>query len=373
MSFESKLAGALYGVAIGDGMGAPVEGRTPEYIAERFQDTRRFLPPTHGDDPATGKGHGRITDDTLMTEALMRAYAARRGHLDAYDVVDYLVPEFTQTEVWVSERQQEMPLLGRLNRVEHVMYYRVDSFRRDPRTAGVGNVINCAAAMYIMPVGAVNAGDSRGAYDEAMRIAQVETDSYGVEGAAVLAAAYAAGFARNSTVSNVLQAAQYSARDGTAAAIEAVLRVTSPNDTPADWIRKTRRAFLPFCPAAQGQRLRDLDQPVELIDTDVPSRTLSIEEVPVALAALAYGAGDFEKTLQAGVFYGRDCDSIAGMAAGLFGAIFGLDAVPEDLRQASDKANRRDWGAQADAFAEVVREIAEQDDARWNARREALD
>ena len=38
----------------------------------------------------------------------------------------------------------------------------------DPRDAGVGNIVNCGAAMYIAPVGIANAGDPDGAYLEAL-------------------------------------------------------------------------------------------------------------------------------------------------------------------------------------------------------------
>ncbi len=68
-----RIAAALSGVAIGDGMGAPVEGWHPDRIAAAFTEVTEFLPPTHGGDPALGKGNGRITDDTLMTEALIEA------------------------------------------------------------------------------------------------------------------------------------------------------------------------------------------------------------------------------------------------------------------------------------------------------------
>jgi hypothetical protein len=51
--------------------GAPVEGWPPKQIQERFgaHDLTTFLPPTHGDDPATGKGVRRITDDKLLGDA----------------------------------------------------------------------------------------------------------------------------------------------------------------------------------------------------------------------------------------------------------------------------------------------------------------
>ena len=41
----------------------------------------------------------------------------------------------------------------------------------DPRQGGIGNMVNCGAAMYIAPIGAVNAGDPKAAYDEAIAFA----------------------------------------------------------------------------------------------------------------------------------------------------------------------------------------------------------
>jgi len=83
--------------------------------------------------------------------------------------------------------------------------------------------------------------------------------------------------------------------------------------------------------------------------------------LPVALAVLKYGAGDFHKTLKAGVFYGRDCDSIAGMALGLYGAIYGEGALPKELRDASDVANRRNFKILADEFHDAAMKIIAED------------
>jgi ADP-ribosylglycohydrolase len=99
-----------------------------------------------------------------------------------------------------------------------------------------------------------------------------------------------------------------------------------------------------------------------------PSRVASIEELPVALAALRYGNGDFLRALRAGVCYGRDCDSIAGMAGALFGAIHGVDAIPLSLRQEADRANRRDFGELAARFAKVVSAILTADMVRFSRR-----
>jgi len=61
LSFLDRLTGSICGLAIGDGMGGPVEGWSPQRIRERFHDWdfTTFLPTTDW----APKGDGRITDD----------------------------------------------------------------------------------------------------------------------------------------------------------------------------------------------------------------------------------------------------------------------------------------------------------------------
>jgi ADP-ribosylglycohydrolase len=367
-TFSSKLEGALYGVAIGDGMGAPVEGWSAAQILERFSghDFNVFLPVTHDREPTVGKGDGRITDDTLMTEALIRAYNQSGRHLDAYGFREYLVPEFTKTVIWLPEYGKDMALLGRLNPIERYTEYRLNYFGAYPRHAGIGNSINCGVAMYIMPTGAVNAADPDSAFREAIALAMAETDSYGVESAAVLAAAYAEAFDEAATIETVCACALEHANDGTKSAIGKALQATHPGDALPEFIEKVRHAFIPFDPKARAEA-----SPGAPGDADQPSRLLSIEELPVALAALVYGGGDFLKTIRAGVCYGRDCDSIAGMACGLLGALFGESAIPQALKETSDVRNRRDFKAMASGFEKTVRQI-HQVDAKFAQRKSRM-
>jgi ADP-ribosylglycohydrolase len=365
MDFEEKLTGSLFGVAIGDGMGAPVEGWESARIFEQFGkwDLTAFLPSSRG--LPTGKGEGRITDDTLMTEALIRAYEKKREHLDAFDYRDYLLAEMTRTAVWLPERQKEMPIIERLNKLEKYTWFRLASFGADPRNAGLGNGINCAIAMFIMPIGAVNAGDPRGAYQEAAALAGAASHSYAVEGAAALTAGYAAALAFDATPAQVTDAAFKLSRDGTKEAIGAVLAATDPADDMPTWIAKARAAFIPYA-ASLGTCVLEEEPSMRIASTHDPR--LAFEEVPVALGALKYGQGDFLRTLRAAVFYGRDCDSIAGMACGLCGALCGAAGIPASLRKSSCLANRRDWPEVARQFAAVAREIGIKDSQRHDRR-----
>lgn len=370
--FEDRVAGALYGLAIGDAMGAPVEGWRPERIMERFSDVRAFLPVTKPDDPWGTKGAGRITDDTLMTEALIRAYATKGGHLDAYDFKAYFLPEIVGTEVWVPEKGRVMPIFERLFWPEKYPWIRLVVNNADPRTAGVGNLVNCGASMYVMPVGAVNAGDPRGAYQEAATFAAAHNESFALEAAAVAAACVACAFGSGATVDDVLASAAELARAGTGLAVQRCVAVArDAHDVPA-FVRAVRDAFRPFDQRGDDEPGYDPSRFPEHSNTGRPAADRSIEELPVALAALAFGRGDFERVLRAAVFYGRDCDSSAAMAGALWGALFGRARLPANLCAGVEAASRRDFAGPARTLANTARLICLADGRRQEARTAAI-
>ena len=117
----------------------------------------------------------------------------------------------------------------------------------DPREAGVGNIVNCGAAMYIAPVGIANAGDPDGAYAEALALTGAHQSSYGREAAGVLAAAVAEAMQPAATVETVVETALRLAKDGTRTAIEAVVAAEPELD---GWrtggLAALRDAFAPF-------------------------------------------------------------------------------------------------------------------------------
>jgi ADP-ribosylglycohydrolase len=194
-------------------------------------------------------------------------------------------------------------------------------------------------------------------------------ESFAVEAGAVTAAAYAEAFSPGSTIQSVIDVSLSCARDGTHRAVEAATKACRPGSDLRRFVREVRASVAEFDP--RGEHAAD-DNPTTTAGpaTDVhrPSRIASIEELPVALAALQWGDGDFLRTLSSAVFYGRDCDSIASMACGLFGALYGETAIPESLRRSSDAANRRDFPALARMLCEAALAIFRKDDLR-HARR----
>lgn len=373
-TFLSRCAGALAGGAIGDAMGAPVEGWGPDRIAARFPEPAvdAFLPPTQvAPDGTYGKGAGRITDDTLMTEALIDGYVAAGDHLDAHGWAAHVLPQMCDRNVFVPERQREMPIIERLWWPEKYPFIRLRHANADPRTAGVGNAVNCGVAMYAWPTGAVYAGDPAGAYAEAAAWGQVHNESFAVEAAAVMAAASAAAISGGTAAA--LAAARDLARDGTGMAIAAALAAVDPADSWKKAIVRIREAIAPF-----DQRTSHTSDDRPLMDvpavSDIgrPSRLMSIEELPAALAALAWGGDDWRRVLGLAVWYGRDNDSIAGMALSLWGAAHGVEALPQGLIAESQRVNRRDYRTIAARLAEVARRIQAADAGRQARRAAAM-
>lgn len=350
-----------------------MEGYSPDRIAERHGGrVQGIVGPWNGDDWRTArpiapyhKGDGHITDDTLMTHALVRVYATVRDHLDAYAVADHLVPDLITTPRWIPELEAEALPLQRVFLAEKWLVARLHYGHVDPREAGSGNIVNCGAAMYMAPVGLVNAANPAGAYAEALDVAGAHQSSYGREAAGVFAAAVAAACVPGATPAAIVDTCLALAKDGTRTAIEAVAEVASAYDDFEPALAPLRTAIAPFDTVGPDYRAPSLG-------ARRPSRLHAIEELPIALAMLLIADGDYRHTVLGSVNYGRDCDSIATMSGALAGALRGAAAVPEPWSTTVAEASRLDLRAPAAILAEVTREVFAKDRTRRRAHESAF-
>jgi ADP-ribosylglycohydrolase len=363
---EQRAVGCLAGAAVGDALGGATEGYTPEAIRHRYGGPVTGIVGPFYDDwkdrrPASPyhKGDGHVTDDTLMTSLLVRVYADKRDHLDAYDIASRLVPLLLNERVWIPELHEETIALRRIFLAEKWLVTRLHYGHVDPREAGVGNMVNCGAAMYMAPVGIVNAARPDRAYAEAIELAGAHQSSYGREAAGVFAAAVAQAMTPGATVSSVVDTCLEVARDGTRDAIAAVCDAAA-GSVPGDCLAAAaplRSAMIPYDSVGTDYRSPGLD-------ARRPSRLHAIEELPIALGMLVVADGDYRSAVLGGVNYGRDSDSIATMAGAISGAMHGLSAIPEDWAADVAAGSRIELHVNGKTMAAVAREVFERDLAR---------
>jgi ADP-ribosylglycohydrolase len=363
------VAGCIFGGAIGDALGAPTEARQPEEIVTRFGGwVDDFAPPYIPKRPdGRHKGDGRITDDTLMVVKLCQIYLAQRHHLTAYDAI-HMADAIMAPDSYVPEYGERMPLINRIFYPEKWLYLRLRLASADPREAGIGNAVNCGCAMYIAPVGIVNAGNPEAAYAEAIDWGAAHTQSYGREAAGVLAAAVAEALRPGATWRDAIAAAHDCAKDGTKAAIGALqeaARALPPDGDGLERARALRAAMRPFDTVPEV--MKDYTQIFHY-----PSRLHSIEELPVALAYLAWAEGDYRKAALGAANYGRDSDSVASMAGAIAGAIAGQSALPARWVETVERENRLELGPLARQMTDLCAELYCAERERAERRHAAL-
>lgn len=356
-ALEQGAVGALTGAAIGDALGGATEGYSSEQIQSRYGGfvegiVSPFNPDWQNARPVSPfhKGDGHITDDSLMTESLVSVYSQVMDHLDAFTFAQYIIPELIEKKRWIPELHQETLLIHRVFHAEKWLVHKLHHSHADPREAGVGNMVNCGASMYMAPVGIVNAGDPLAAYKEAIEISGAHQSSFGREAAGVFAAAVAAAMNPQTTIDEILEICVEVAHDGTKNAIQAVLKAASEIDNWRASLKKLRSSIAPYDSMAESYR-----EPGP--DARKPSRLKSIEELPIALALLKITKGNFKEGILAATNYGRDSDSIATMIGAISGAKNGRNSIPSEWFETVERESRRDFLALGKRMSDIARKI----------------
>lgn len=368
LSLKGRIRAVLFGVAYGDAIGAPVEKLSAAQIRQRYGHVTSLNTEWHRMSESgiarnwRVRGSGIVTDDTLMTLCLMSVYNDVQRHIDAWDMAEGMVREIAWKPRWVPELQREALLIERLFYPEKWIFQRHQLTNCDPREGGIGNMVNCGAAMYIAPVGIVNACDPKAAYDEAIAFASGHQQSFGLEAAGVLAAAIAAAFIPGSTIDSVIAATLALAKDGTKTAIEDIVRVArdlkgAGHEQVVDAFHAVIAKYSPMGDDVVHSS-RKAGVPSEAYR---PSRVNAIEELPLALGFAVVNDGDFYKTIHDGINSGRDTDSIGVMAGAILGAMHGETVINDEDAALLDATNKLNLRKASDAFYETVATIQASD------------
>jgi len=370
MTFKDKVLGMFVGVVYGDALGATIEKLSYDEIRTKYHRVETYKMDWHKADWAPEdrkfrvRGNGIFTDDTLMTMALMQVYNIEKRHLDAYDMANEFVNQIYYKQYYIPELQRVSNIHERLFVPEQFIFLRHALANCEPREGGIGNMVNCGAAMYIAPIAAINAMNPKRAYDEAIAFAQGHQSSYGLEAAGVLSACIAEAFKEEATVKSILEVARNYAKDGTKMAIDHLLdlaeQLKDKRDNKAYVVREMQKAMLNYSPMGDdiNRSATKLGKP---LNHYTPSRLFSIEELPVALFYIALHDGAFDDSILDGINSGRDTDSIGVMIGAILGAMKGSTIVAKEVVEDLEAVNQYKLRQICETFTQTAEIIIKED------------
>lgn len=283
---KDRYRGALVGTAVGDALGAPVEGRhtTRTYVASLDRETPELT----------------YTDDTAMTigvaESLLEA-----GGFDGHHLALNFARHYA-AEPWRGYGASPPEVFGKLERGVPWNEAAASLF------GGSGSFGN-GAAMRVAPVALFAHPDTHTVASLARQTAIItHTHPEGIDGAVSQAVA----------VDRVLARRPTTPLDPTALIQEIQSCLTTA----------IFRDKLSYLAASVGHRSsQDLAQ---VLGSGVSAHS----SVPTALACFLIHAHSFPDAIRAAISLGGDTDTIAAMTGALSGAYLGLGAIPPAWRRA---------------------------------------
>jgi ADP-ribosylglycohydrolase len=309
---RDRFYGCLAGVAVGDAMGMPTAGYTPEEIAERFGVVEGFLDAPEDHPFHRGLRRGEVTDDTELT-LLVVDMILRDKEVSAEGMARRLTR-------WAEEREVlDTDLIGPSTRSA----LRELMAGGDPREAGRRGTTN-GAAMKIAPIGLLHKGEPETVVDDVVEVClPTHGTSVAISAASAIAGAVAEAINPSGGLETVLEAAVRCADLGE--------------------LRGRKVAY-----PSIGRRIEFALELIEGLQPPRAAKTLyrcigadmsCHTSIPTAIALFSAAQGDPMKAILSAVNIGGDTDTIASMTGAIAGAYSGIEVFPEEAINLVEEMN----------------------------------
>lgn len=299
VTVRDAARGCLVGLAVGDALGQPTEGWTPEAVRAKWGYLEGFT------------GDVAVSDDTEYTLFSARVLLAH----------GYSVTSRHFAEAWLAHI---VPAPGPFRGAGFSEMAALENLRRGLRPPISGQHYHSWSdgfAMRAAPYGVVCLARPEAACRLAAEDGAVSHAGEGIYGGLAVAAAVSVamgGAPLGEIVGAALRAVPQ--ESWTAREIHRALAIVKPLDN-------ARNAIQPLHDA--------------LAVTYYPWADLAPEAVGLAFGLLAAGRGDFRETVLAAVNLGRDADTVAAIAGAVLGARSGYSGLPEEWRDKVGEAAGR--------------------------------
>ena len=309
-----KVYGCLAGVAVGDAMGMPSAGYTPEMIRERFGVIRDLLDAPADHPFHAGLRRGHVTDDTELTMIVVRMIL-EDGRVTPQGMARRILR-------WATDgRLLETGLLG----PSTSRAIRMLMAGEDPLKTGRHGTTN-GAAMKISPIGIIDTGNLEKLVDDVENVClPTHGTSVAISAASAVAGAIAEALTPEPTVLTVLETAKACADMG------------KERGRPVAYPSIGRRIELAV------DLIKGAGSPSEAAEVlyDYMGADVSCaSSVPTAFGLFAASGGDPMTTIISTVNMGGDTDTIGAIAGGIAGAYRGIEAFPRAIVSRVEEESR---------------------------------
>jgi len=278
IDLKSKFRGALLGTAVGDALGAPVEGRSMEKVRS-----------VYGEEKVWTMVNGRYTDDTEMMIGVAESLIRIRGFNGA-DMARTFIQNFDV------KRGYGPGSTGALRMIREGENWDTASKKLFGGKGSYGN----GAAMRIAPVGLFYYDDTAALREVAYKSSMItHSHELGKEGAALQAFAVAL--------------AVRGQKEGMLSELEAFVQ----NNVYKEKIRLI------------GLLLEKAPPTKKEVIAKLGNGMAAFNSVPTAIHSFLH-AGSFEEGVVSAVSLGGDTDTIGAMSGAISGAYYGDSAIPRE-------------------------------------------
>lgn len=300
--------GCLAGGAVGDALGAPVEGWYWTEIREKYG---RMTEMHNFDAGYAGGEPGRVTDDSTYRHYLCYAIVEKGGRVTPDDVAKVWLEKLNPNRLWLNEQMTHDRL----------------RIGMSPWDSGKGAPPCGCASMAIAPIGIINAGNPAQAFQDGFNIGYINQDDVNRDAAGTVAAAVAAAFLPAATVESVVQAMMAHSTFQMKRALELTMDLACDSDTMDEFAEKFYAKILDWTWPQRGWKKERFFS------------GNSLEFVPVVPAILHLTKGDVNEGMIEGASFGRDCDTIGSIVGNIAGAMQGASAIRSDWIETVERAN----------------------------------
>lgn len=312
---KQKALGAIYGLGIGDAMGAPTELRTTEQIKSYFGGLVYDFVESPNDTFAREYPAGTITDDFSMSYYLMKEINNNNGQFD-YEVAKKAITSWGEDEYYF-EKFAGPTTRAAIEKIKAGLPTDVCPFGLINYNSQATN----GGAMKVIPLAVIANGDMEKAIQYTIDMCRpTHFNSTAVSGAAAICCAAVEALKNDTTLEKIYEAAIWGAKEGRAR-VEKLGKISVAPDMA--W--KIEQAI------SLGKEAKDFDDLLDIVSNKVGTNIQVSESVPAVFAIMAGTNGDTMQSIFAATNVGGDTDTIAAMVGGILGGLNGIELIPQEL------------------------------------------